>query len=168
MCVTLCRCELNHSVLPIPDTGSEERLQPRSESRLPDTSPAACAVAAPNPRRVQPPPEKPTTIQRARGQSGTTSLCKNLSWLWRAFRHVLYEYDCIFKPFILSYNNFCSFKNTSFTKRKPTGNKIIHICWFFDYLMSVNFCCYIILVCLTLDTWKFQEISLTCCKFCTC
>lgn len=108
VCVNLCRCELNHSVLPIPDTGSEERLQPRSESRLPDPSPAACAEAAPNPRRVLPPPEKPTTIQRAKGQSGTTSLCKNLSWLWRALPHILYVNDCIFKTFYinLDYNNF--------------------------------------------------------------
>lgn len=78
LCEWLCRCKLNPSVLPIPDIGSEERLQPRSETRLPDTSPAACAEAAPNPRRVQPPPEKPTTIQRAKGQSGTTSLCKKI------------------------------------------------------------------------------------------
>jgi len=68
--VTFCLSELN--VFPIADSGSEERLQLRSESRLPDPSPAACAEVASNPRRVQPPAETPSTIQRAKGQAGTT------------------------------------------------------------------------------------------------
>lgn len=102
VCVNLCRCELNHSVLPIPDTGSEERLQPRSESRLPDPSPAACAEAAPNPRRVLPPPEKPTTIQRAKGQSGTTGLYEKISL---DSEELLDTYFLCMIAY-LSYNNF--------------------------------------------------------------